>query len=43
MPWPAQILVDPNGRKYFVKMIGPAEVVKKNREPFVKMIKSIGK
>jgi hypothetical protein len=37
------ILVDPNGRKYFVKMYGPAEVVKKNREPFVTMIKSIGK
>ncbi len=37
------ILVHPEGRKYFVKMIGPASVVKENREAFVKMIKSIGK
>jgi len=37
------ILVAADGRKYFVKMIGPAEVVKKNRESFVKMIKSIEK
>ena len=35
------ILVHPQGRKYFVKMIGPASVVKANREAFVKMIKSI--
>ncbi len=35
------ILVHPEGRKYFVKMIGPAAVVKANREAFVKMIKSI--
>ena len=35
------ILVHPEGRKYFVKMIGPDKVVKANREAFVKMIKSI--
>ena len=35
------ILVHPEGRKYFVKMIGPGKVVKANREAFVKMIKSI--
>jgi hypothetical protein len=35
------ILVHPDGKKYFVKMIGPAKVVKANREAFVKMIKSI--
>jgi hypothetical protein len=37
------ILVDPNGRKFFVKMIGPKEVVKANRKAFVEMIKSIEK
>lgn len=37
------ILVHPEGRKYFVKMIGPAEVVQSNREAFVKMIKGLGK
>ena len=37
------ILVHPEGRKYFVKMTGPASVVKANREAFVKMIKSIEK
>jgi hypothetical protein len=37
------ILVGADGRKYFIKMIGPAQVVKKNRESFVKMIKSIEK
>ncbi len=36
------ILVHPEGQKYFVKMIGPADVVKANREAFVTMIKSIG-
>lgn len=36
------ILVHPEGRKYFVKMIGPADVVKANRKAFVSMIKSIG-
>ena len=35
------ILVHPEGRKYFVKMIGPAAVVKANRKSFVSMIKSI--
>jgi hypothetical protein len=37
------ILVHPEGKKYFVKMIGPQEVVKANREAFVNMIKSIEK
>ena len=36
------ILVQPEGQKFFVKMIGPADVVKANREAFVTMIKSIG-
>jgi hypothetical protein len=36
------ILVHPEGQKYFVKMIGPSEVVKANRNHFVDMIKSIG-
>lgn len=35
------ILKHPEGRTYFVKMIGPEKVVKENREAFVKMIKSI--
>ena len=35
------ILVHPEGRKYFVKMIGPSAVVKANRKSFVSMIKSI--
>lgn len=35
------ILVHPEGRKYFVKMIGPDEVVKANRKAFVDMIKAI--
>ena len=29
------ILEDPNGRKFFLKMIGPSEVVKANRKAFV--------
>ncbi|WP_286178239.1 hypothetical protein [Stieleria mannarensis] len=37
------IMVEPEGRQYFVKMIGPAEIVKGNREKFVAMVKSIGK
>jgi hypothetical protein len=37
------ILVHPEGRKYFVKMIGPMAVVKANRDAFVTMIKSIEK
>ena len=36
------ILVSQDGLMYFAKMIGPAEVVKGNREKFVKMIKSVG-
>lgn len=36
------ILESKEGRLYFVKMIGPGEVVKANRDDFVKMIKSIG-
>lgn len=36
------ILVHPEGQKYFVKMVGPSEIVKANRKPFVSMIKSIG-
>lgn len=35
------ILVHPQGRKYFVKMIGPGSVVQANRKAFVEMIKSI--
>ena len=37
------ILVSPDGTKFFVKLIGPAKVVKANRERFVSMIKSIDK
>jgi hypothetical protein len=36
------ILAEPECRLYFVKMVGPEEVVKANREKFVEMIKSIG-
>lgn len=36
------IVVSPDGRMYFLKMIGPSEVVKANREKFVEMIKSAG-
>lgn len=35
------ILVNPTGGKYFLKLIGPASVVKANREAFVKMVKSL--
>jgi hypothetical protein len=35
------ILVGPEQQLFFVKMVGPGEVVKANREDFVKMIKSI--
>jgi len=31
------ILVHPEGRKYFVKMTGPADLVKANREGFIQM------
>ena len=37
------IMVHPEGRKFFVKMIGPSVVVKENRKAFVEMIKSIEK
>ncbi|MEM1068713.1 MAG: hypothetical protein AAGG48_29750 [Planctomycetota bacterium] len=37
------ILVQPTGRKYFLKMIGPAVVIKENRDAFVKMVKSLKK
>lgn len=36
------IMAHPEGRLYFVKMIGPASVVKANRADFVKMVKSVG-
>jgi hypothetical protein len=36
------IIVSEKGPTYFVKMIGPAEVVQAKREKFVGMIKSIG-
>ena len=36
------ILVAPSQRLYFAKMIGPAAVVKANRESFVEMVKSVG-
>jgi hypothetical protein len=35
------ILVDPKGRKYFIKMTGPAELVKSNREGVLKMIEGL--
>lgn len=35
------IIVEPEGRLFFVKMIGPADVVKPNREAFVTMLKSM--
>ena len=35
------ILVHPEGRTYFVKMVGPGFVVKENRKAFVEMIKSL--
>lgn len=37
------IIVDPNDRKFFVKLIGPEAVVNANREAFVKMIKGMKK
>ena len=37
------ILVHPEGRTFFVKMIGPSMVIKENRKAFVEMIKSIEK
>ncbi len=35
------IVVHPEGRLYFVKMVGPMSVVKANRKAFVEMIKSV--
>ena len=35
------IIVEPQGRKYFIKMIGPAGLIKANREKFVSMLKSL--
>ena len=37
------IIVHPEGRKFFAKMIGPGDVVKANRDAFAEMVKSIGK
>ncbi|QDT09175.1 hypothetical protein [Planctomycetes bacterium K23_9] len=37
------IIAHKQGRTFFVKMIGPQEVITKNRKAFVKMIKSIEK
>ncbi len=36
------ILENKAGRLFFLKMIGPADVVKANRKDFIKMIKTIG-
>ena len=35
------IIAQPEGRLYFLKMIGPAETVKANRKTFVNMLKSL--
>lgn len=35
------IIVEPEGRLFFIKMTGPAAVVKPNREAFVTMLKSM--
>ena len=37
------IIVEPEGRQFFVKLIGPADTVKANREKFVEMVKTVGK
>lgn len=37
------ILVDSKGRQYFVKMIGPADVIEANEAAFKKMVNSAGK
>ncbi|TWU49591.1 hypothetical protein [Rubripirellula reticaptiva] len=37
----AAILANPDGKTYFIKMIGPAPVVKANRDEFVKMVKNL--
>ena len=36
------ILVAPAGQSYFVKMIGPKDVVMPNKEAFMEMVKSVG-
>lgn len=36
------IIQNKDGQLYFLKMIGPSEVIKKNRADFIKMVKSIG-
>jgi len=36
------ILVEPQGRQYFVKMIGPKSVIDQNEKRFKKMVKSVG-
>ncbi|MCA9139779.1 MAG: hypothetical protein KDB00_23565 [Planctomycetales bacterium] len=36
------VIVAPDSRLYFAKLIGPADVVKSNRKLFVDMIKSLG-
>ncbi|QEG42022.1 hypothetical protein [Roseimaritima ulvae] len=35
------IIVDEEGRKYFIKMIGPGTIVKAHREAFGKMVKGL--
>ncbi|MEM9824999.1 MAG: hypothetical protein AAF958_00335 [Planctomycetota bacterium] len=37
----AAIIMDSSERKFFIKMIGPADVVKANREAFDKMLESL--
>ncbi|MGB7325896.1 MAG: hypothetical protein WBD31_13560 [Rubripirellula sp.] len=37
----AAILANPEGKTYFIKMIGPGSVVKANRDEFVKMVKNL--
>ncbi len=37
----AAIIASPDGKTYFIKMIGAAAVVKANRDEFVKMVKNI--
>ncbi|WP_404306679.1 hypothetical protein [Neorhodopirellula lusitana] len=36
------ILVEPKGRQYFVKMIGPASVIEANEKAFKEMVKNVG-
>jgi hypothetical protein len=37
------IMVDGDGRSYFVKLIGPAAAVTPNKDAFMTMLKSVGK